>query len=242
MEFSAILYTMNNEKQSFKLSYIQSSHFVRDAILGMSDGLTVPFALAAGLSGAVDSLNIIIAASLAEIAAGCISMGLGGYLAGKSDVEHYDKEKRRQQREIRETPENEAKEVVEIMQTYGVDEVHSQPIIEALKKDHGAWTRFMMRFKRELEEPEPNQALKSGLVIGGAYVVGGIIPLLPYFFADTPREGLIDSIVITALTLVVFGFVKGKISDIKPWSSALRTLGLGGAAAFTAYAVAKWIG
>lgn len=233
---------METIKKPSKFDYIKSSHFVRDAILGMSDGLTVPFALAAGLSGAVENLTIIIAASLAEIAAGMISMGLGGYLAGKSDVEHYEREKRRQQREIRETPEDEARAVTEIMQNYGVDGEHSKPIIEALKKDHTAWTHFMMRFKRELEEPEPNQALKSGLVIGTAYFVGGIIPLLPYFFASTPREGLIESIVVTALTLVVFGFVKGKIADVKPWPSAVRTLGLGGAAAFTAYAVAKWIG
>lgn len=232
---------MDTIKQSSKISYLRSSHFTRDAILGMSDGLTVPFALAAGLSGAVDHIGIIIAASLAEIAAGCISMGLGGYLAGKSDVEHYDKEHRRQQREIREEPEAEAATVVSIMENYGVDAVHSEPIVTALKKDHGAWTHFMMRFKRELEEPEPNQAMKSGLVIGGAYVVGGIIPLIPYFFANTPKEGLIDSIVVTALTLVIFGYLKGRVAEIKPWTSALRTLLLGGTAAFVAYAVAKWI-
>ena len=231
---------MNITQPEQKKPFI-SGKFLSDAILGMSDGLTVPFALAAGLSGAVDNLNIIIAASLAEIAAGCISMGLGGYMAGKNDVEHYDKEKRKQQHEIRENPEGETRAVVTIMKGYGVDEVHSQPILDALQKNHPAWVHFMMRFKRELEEPDANQALKSGIVIGGSYVIGGIIPLTPYFFASTPRDGLIDSIVVTALTLVVFGYAKGKFTDVKPWPSAARTVALGGAAAFVAYAVAKWI-
>src|ERR1019366_7999086 len=204
---------------------------VRDIVLGMADGLTVPFALAAGLSGAMVASRIVIAAGLAEITAGAIAMGLGGYLAAQSDAEHYATERAREEQEVDEKPEVEALEVQGILQTYGLDSAESMTVTNALRKRRKAWIDFMMRFELGLEEPEPARAIQSGITIGGAYVAGGLIPLAPYFFMPTALAALPISIVVTLSTLLVFGFVKGRYTGARPLRSAIQTLVVGGIAA-----------
>src|SRR5271168_1701653 len=149
----------------------------------MADGLTVPFALAAGLTGAVDSSHIIVVAGLAEIAAGSIAMGLGGYLAARSDAEHYASEREREENEIVEKPAAERAEVLEILQSYGLTREQSQPILTAFETRPKVWVDWMMRFELGLEEPDPGRALRSALTIAAAYIAGGLIPLSPYMVA-----------------------------------------------------------
>src|SRR6266481_4827880 len=156
---------------------------VRDIVIGMSDGLTVPFALAAGLTGlATATTGIIVTAGLAEIAAGSIAMGLGGYLAAKSDAEHYASEQRREQKEVAEIPEEEMEEVAQVFRGYGLTKEQVAPVVHALSERPKAWVDFMMRFELGLEEPKPDRARISALTIGGAYVAGGFLPLAPYIF------------------------------------------------------------
>src|SRR5437588_6228350 len=174
---------------------------IRDIVIGMSDGLTVPFALAAGLSGAVSSTTIIITAGLAEIAAGSIAMGLGGYLAARSDAEHYASERLREQQEIIEKREAEKEEVMQVFQSYGLAEQESVPIVEALSQRPEAWVDFMMRFELGLEKPDPKRALTSALTIAGAYIVGGLIPLSPYMLIPVAQTALPVSVVATLIAL-----------------------------------------
>ncbi len=178
---------------------------VRDIVIGMSDGLTVPFALAAGLSGAVSSAAIIVTAGLAEIAAGSIAMGLGGYLAARSDAEHYASERQREQQEVKEKPHAERSEVADVLTSYGLTPEESAPIVEALSKRPEAWVDFMMRFELGLEAPDPRRALRSALTIAGSYIAGGLIPLLPYIVLGHPSTALVISVVVTLLALLVFG-------------------------------------
>lgn len=214
---------------------------VRDIVIGMSDGLTVPFALAAGLSGAVSSSAIIITAGLAEIAAGSIAMGLGGYLAARSDAEHYASERIREQQEIKEKTEAEKAEVREVFTTYGLTEEESAPIVEALSKRPQAWVDFMMRFELGLEEPDPKRALTSALTIAVSYIVGGLIPLSPYFFFSPATKSLYISVVATLIALLVFGYIKGRFTGAKPFRSALQTALIGGLAASAAFLIARLI-
>lgn len=214
---------------------------VRDIVIGMSDGLTVPFALAAGLSGAVSSTAIIITAGLAEIAAGSIAMGLGGYLAARSDAEHYTSERRREQQEIDEKTEAEKAEVMDVFISYGLTEVESAPIVEALSKRPHAWIDFMMRFELGLEEPDPKRALRSALTIAGSYIVGGLIPLSPYFFFSPATIALFVSVIATLLALLVFGYIKGRFTGTKPLRSAIQTALIGGLAATAAFLIARLI-
>src|SRR5512134_3328976 len=165
--------------------HFTSSAVVRDVVIGMSDGLTVPFALEAGLTGAINSTGIIVTAGLAEIAAGSIAMGLGGYLAAKSDAEHYVKEREREKREVAEIPHEEMREVAEVFQAYGLTEDETWPIVQALRRQPKNWIDFMMRFELGLEKPNPRRALVSALTIASAYVGGGLIPLFPYFITQT---------------------------------------------------------
>ncbi len=214
---------------------------VRDIVIGMSDGLTVPFALAAGLSGAVSSTTIIITAGLAEIAAGSIAMGLGGYLAARSDSEHYASERLREQQEIKEKADAEKAEVVEVFTSYGLSEVESRPIVEALSKRPDAWIDFMMRFELGLEKPDPKRALTSALTIAASYIVGGLIPLSPYFFLSPASSALLVSVIATLLALLVFGYVKGHFTGTSPLRSALQTALIGGLAAAAAFLIARLI-
>ena len=222
--------------------HFTSSEVVRDVVIGMADGLTVPFALAAGLSGAIDQTSIIVTAGLAEIAAGSIAMGLGGYMAAKSDAEHYAKEREREKREVAEIPHEEMREVAEVFQAYGLTEDQTWPIVQALKRQPRNWVDFMMRFELGLEKPNPKRALTSALTIAGAYVAGGLIPLAPYIFSQSISAALLVSIVLTLIALLVFGFVKGRFTGTKPLRSALQTALIGGVAAGAAFGIARMIG
>jgi vacuolar iron transporter family protein len=221
--------------------HFTASEVVRDVVIGMSDGLTVPFALAAGLTGAIHSTSIIVTAGLAEIAAGSIAMGLGGYLAAKSDAEHYAKEREREKREVAEIPHEEMREVAEVFQAYGLTEDETWPIVQALRKQPSNWIDFMMRFELGLEKPEPRRAVISALTIAGAYVAGGFIPLTPYIVADTASTALLFSVAVTLAALFIFGFVKGRFTGTKPMRSALQTALIGSVAAGAAFAIARLI-
>lgn len=214
---------------------------VRDLVIGMSDGLTVPFALAAGLSGAVASAHIVVTAGLAEIAAGSIAMGLGGYLAARSDAEHYASERVREEREVIDMPEEEKREVAKVFESYGMTEAESSPVIEALSKRPEAWVDFMMRFELGLEQPEPNRAWKSALTIAAAYIGGGLIPLSPYFLVARASQALTVSVALTIAALAVFGYAKGSATGVPGWRSALQTTLIGGLAAAAAFMLAKAI-
>jgi VIT1/CCC1 family predicted Fe2+/Mn2+ transporter len=214
---------------------------VRDSVIGLSDGLTVPFALAAGLAGAVDATAIIVTAGLAEIAAGSIAMGLGGYLAGKSDVEHYANERAREEQEIAATPDLEAAEVMELLESHGLTREESEPVVNALRKRPEAWRDFMMRFELGLEAPDPARARRSAFVIGAAYAVGGVIPLAPYMVAGSAATALPWSVAVTLAALALFGWVKGNFTGSPRLRSALQTTLIGGAAAAAAYAIARLV-
>lgn len=221
--------------------HFTASEFVRDVVIGMADGLTVPFALAAGLSGAVAAARIIVVAGLAEIAAGSIAMGLGGYLAAKSDADHYASERRREEREVDEIPEEEAREVLEVFQHYGLTREESVPIVDSLRQRPKQWIDFMMRFELGLEEPDPTRAVRSATTIAGAYVAGGLIPLAPYMLMADAHSALIVSIVFTIFALAVFGSVKGHYTGMPPAASAVRTALIGGLAAAAAFGIAKLV-
>jgi vacuolar iron transporter family protein len=214
---------------------------VRDIVIGMSDGLTVPFALAAGLSGAVSSTGIIVTAGLAEIAAGSIAMGLGGYLAARSDTDHYMSERRREQLEVKTMADAEKAEVGEIFVSYGLTTEESIPVVEALSKRPDAWVDFMMRFELGLEEPDPKRALTSAITIALSYIVGGMIPLSPYLIFPKAQTALQVSVGITLLALLIFGYVKGHFTGAKPLWSALQTALIGGLAAGAAFLIARLI-
>jgi len=219
--------------------HFTAGEIVRDLVIGMSDGLTVPFALAAGLTGAIESTGLIVTAGLAEIAAGSIAMGLGGYLAGRSDVEHYASERAREAREIAEKPAVEAEEVAVVLRQWGLTAEESAPVVEALKRRPDHWTDFMMRFELGLERPDPRRALTSACAIGGAYVAGGLIPLAPYVFTPHAGTALGVSAAVTGVALAVFGGVKGRFTGVGALRSALQTLLVGGLAAAAAFAIAR---
>lgn len=221
--------------------HFTSSEVVRDVVIGMSDGLTVPFALAAGLSGAIQQAGIIVTAGLAEIAAGAIAMGLGGYLAAKSDAEHYAAEEKKEHQEIREIPREEMREVAEIFREYGMADEHIRPVVEAMSRKPKEWVDFMMRFELGLEKPDPKRARISAAVIATSYVVGGMIPLAPYMLFHTAHTALIISIVVTLIALAIFGLVKGRYTGARPLKSALQTTITGGLAATAAFLIARAI-
>ncbi|MCX6350884.1 MAG: VIT1/CCC1 transporter family protein [Bacteroidetes bacterium] len=219
--------------------HFTGNDIVRDVVIGMSDGLTVPFALAAGLSGAIDNTTIIVTAGLAEIAAGSIAMGLGGFLASKGDREHYDNELSREYREVQDVPEREAQEIIEIFEEYGITKEEATPVVEALKRNPDKWVDFMMKFELGLEQPSRKRAYTSALTIGFSYIVGGFIPLIPYMVYKDAGKGLIASAVITLIALFVFGIIKGRYTGTKPLKSGVETLLIGGIAAATAYFIAS---
>lgn len=221
--------------------HFTASDTVRDVVVGMSDGLTVPFALAAGISGAIAVSHLVVTAGLAEIAAGSIAMGLGGYLAGRSETEHYQSERRREEAEVESVPDIEAREVERIFATYGLTTEESTSVVGALKKRPGAWVDFMMRFELGLEKPDPRRALISAVTIGGSYAVGGIIPLGPYFFVSNAHSALLVSAAVTVVALGIFGFVKGRFSGARPVVSAAQTVVIGGIAATAAFLLARAI-
>src|SRR5574338_99839 len=218
-----------------------ASDSVRDVVIGMSDGLTVPFALAAGLTGAIAASSIVITAGFAEIAAGSIAMGLGGYLAAKSDNDHYKSEKQREYKEVKDMEQLELDEVSEIFKGYGLNQVEIEPILKNFKSKPDKWVDFMMRFELGLEQPDPKRAYRSAATIAFSYIAGGLIPLSPYFFFSDAQQGLLFSALVTMIALLCFGFVKGKFTGAKPIRSALQTVLIGGLAAGIAFLLAKII-
>lgn len=221
--------------------HLKSSDFIRDTVIGMSDGLTVPFALAAGLSGAVDSNGVILTAGLAEIVAGSIAMGLGGYLAGKTELDHYRSELKREYEEVERVPEREIDEVKEVFAEYGLSPDSQEIIAQELSKDKTKWVNFMMRFELGLEEPHPERAKKSAMTIGISYFIGGLLPLTAYLLTENPTDGLYVSVIFTSLCLFIFGYFKSKVTGQPAIQGALKVTFIGLLAAAAAFGIAKLI-
>jgi VIT1/CCC1 family predicted Fe2+/Mn2+ transporter len=219
--------------------HLKSSDFLRDVVIGMSDGLTVPFALAAGLTGAVSNSSIIVIAGIAEIVAGSIAMGLGGYLAGKTEQDHYGSELKREYEEVDRVPDQEKKEVKEFFENIGLSEELQEKATEEIAKDKKQWVDFMMKFELGLDKPDPKRATKSALNIGVSYAIGGIIPLSPYFFIANSTEALKFSVIATLICLFVFGYFKSKMTGVPVLSGALKVMLIGAVAAAAAFGVAK---
>jgi len=219
--------------------HITSSEFLRDIVIGMSDGLTVPFALAAGLSGAVNNTNIIVIAGIAEIAAGSIAMGLGGYLAGKTGKDHYEAELKREYYEVENLHDREVEETKEFFANIGLSEPVQKMATEEIIKDKKRWVDFMMKYELGLDKPDPKRATKSAMNIGFSYAVGGILPLAPYIFISETMKALQVSIVVTLISLFIFGYFKSKITGVNPFAGALRVTLIGAMAAAAAFGVAK---
>ncbi|OYU96048.1 MAG: iron transporter [Bacteroidetes bacterium B1(2017)] len=235
---------MLNHTHNHQEEHFSGSEIVRDIVIGMSDGLTVPFALAAGLTGASQGNGVIVTAGLAEIVAGSIAMGLGGYLAGKTEIDHYASELKREYLEVEIYPEKEKQEIRDVFQEYGLSEASTEVIVEELSKDKDKWVNFMMRYELGLDKPDINRARQSALTIGISYIIGGIVPLSPYFsfFTSTPQDGFIYSCIITAICLFTFGYFKTRIIGQPPVSGAFKTLFIGAIAAGSAYFIARLIG
>jgi VIT1/CCC1 family predicted Fe2+/Mn2+ transporter len=221
--------------------HFESSATVRDIVIGMADGLTVPFALAAGITGAAVAIDIVVTAGIAEIAAGSIAMGLGGYLAARTERQHYFAERTREEQEIIRVPHRERREVVDIMAEFGLTQEECAPLLAGLERNPKAWRDFMMRFELGLEEPNPSAAAKSALTIALSYTVGGLIPLLPYMLTKTPHVALAFSTLVTLSALFVFGYFKGRFTGTGALKSAWQTLAIGGAAASAAFLLARLI-
>lgn len=220
-------------------SHLKSSNFLRDVVIGMSDGLTVPFALAAGLSGAVDASKIIVIAGIAEIAAGSIAMGLGGYLSGKTEQDHYTNELKREHHEVENLRHKEITETKEFFANIGLSEEIQDLATEEIARDKDRWVDFMMKYELGLDKPDPKRATKSAFNIGLSYVVGGLIPLSPYFFIASSLEATKYSVVVTLISLFIFGYLKSKFTGVNPWLGAIRVSMIGALAAGAAFGVAK---
>lgn len=219
-----------------------ASATVRDVVIGMSDGLTVPFALAAGLTGtAVATSKLVVIAGLAEIAAGSIAMGLGGYLAARTDRDHYQSERERENRECVELPEKETEEVAGVFRSYGMSEEEMAPVVKAICSDQKRWVDFMMRFELGFEEPDPKRARNSAVTIAASYILGGLVPLSSYMVVDSLQTALTVSVVVTLIALFIFGYVKGSLTGIAPFRGGLQTVVIGGLASAAAFTLARLI-
>jgi VIT1/CCC1 family predicted Fe2+/Mn2+ transporter len=224
-----------------KEQHVSGSETIRDVVIGMSDGLTVPFALAAGLSGAISSSGIVVTAGIAEIVAGSIAMGLGGFLAGRTEVDHYNSELKREYDEVERVPEQEKAEVKEVFAEFGLSSQLQDQIADELAKDKTKWVEFMMRYELGLEEPHANRATKSAITIGISYIIGGIIPLSPYVFINNSETALYYSCVVTLISLFIFGYFKSKMTGQPAWSGAFKVVIIGALAAGAAFLMAKLI-
>jgi VIT1/CCC1 family predicted Fe2+/Mn2+ transporter len=222
-------------------THFEASATVRDVVIGMADGLTVPFALAAGLSGTVSSTAIVVVAGLAEIAAGSIAMGLGGYLAARTERDHYRSERAREMRETVEIPERETEEVADVFRGYGMTEPELAPVVKAICSDQKRWVDFMMRFELGFDEPDPRRARNSAVTIAASYILGGLVPLAPYIFLGRLSAALSLSVALTLVALFVFGFVKGRLTGISAFRGGLQTVAIGGLASAAAYGLARFI-
>ena len=222
--------------------HFEASEIVRDVVIGMSDGLTVPFALAAGLTGTLTATSkLVVVAGLAEIAAGSIAMGLGGYLAARTDRDHYLSERQREIRETVELPEKETEEVADVFRSYGMSEEDLQPVVKAICSDQKRWVDFMMRFELGFEEPDPLRARNSAITIALSYILGGMVPLSSYMMVSDLQVALRFSMAVTLVALFVFGFVKGRLTGIAPLRGGIQTVVIGGLASAAAFGLARWI-
>jgi predicted membrane protein (TIGR00267 family) len=221
--------------------HVNSSETIRDIVIGMSDGLTVPFALAAGLSGAVSSSTLVVTAGIAEIVAGSIAMGLGGFLAGRTELDHYSSELQREYDEVKRVPEEEKAEVKEVFAGFGLSDALQQQIADEMAKDEDKWVDFMMRYELGLEKPQPNRATKSAITIGISYIVGGIIPLSPYLIINNSEVALYYSCAVTLVCLFVFGYFKSKFTGQPAITGALKVVIIGALAAGAAFGISKLI-
>lgn len=221
--------------------HFTAGELVRDVVIGMSDGLTVPFALAAGLTGAISQTHVIVTAGVAEIAAGSIAMGLGGYLAARGDAEHYAHERAREEEEIVTMPDAEAQEVRDIFKTYGLSDTESTTVVDSLRRRPNDWVDFMMRFELGLEAPEPGRAWKSALTIAAAYIVGGVVPLSAYMLLTDAHRALQLSVIVTLVALAIFGGIKARFTGVPVLRGVLQTTLIGGLAATAAFLIARWI-
>jgi VIT1/CCC1 family predicted Fe2+/Mn2+ transporter len=223
-------------------THFEASDTVRDVVIGMADGLTVPFALAAGLTGtAMATSKLVVIAGLAEIAAGSIAMGLGGYLAARTDRDHYQSERAREVRETLELPQKERDEVAEVFRDFGMSERDLTPVVDAICSDQKRWVDFMMRFELGFEEPDPLRARNSAVTIAVSYVLGGLVPLSSYMFVDNLHSALLVSVGVTLVALFLFGYFKGKLTGIAPFRGGLQTVVIGGLASAAAFGLARWI-
>ncbi len=230
---------MSHSHDAHHEHHFRSTETVRDVVIGMSDGLTVPFALAAGLSGAHVASSVVVLAGLAEIAAGSIAMGLGGYLAARTDAEHYQSERKREVIETRELPAKEIAEVREVFEGFGLTATQIQPLVDAITADEERWVDFMMKFELSLEAPDPARAVRSAATICVSYIVGGLIPLAPYFFTKDLSAALVASVSVTLAALFVFGGVKARLTGIPLWRGGMQTATIGGLAAAAAFSIAR---
>ena len=221
--------------------HLESSDLLTDIVIGMSDGLTVPFALAAGLSGAVNNTSVIIIAGIAEIAAGSIAMGLGGYLAGKTEQDHYNSELKREYDEIEHKSDIEKEEVRIVFREWGLSEEVTEKATQEIIKDKDRWADFMMKYELGLDKPDPKRAGRSAFNIGISYIIGGLVPLSPYFFINESLNGLKISVAITLVCLYVFGFFKSRMTGVNPYTGGLKVMLIGAAAAAAAFGIAKLI-
>ncbi|CCH03639.1 protein of unknown function DUF125 transmembrane (plasmid) [Fibrella aestuarina BUZ 2] len=222
--------------------HLRSSDMISDIVIGMSDGLTVPFALAAGLSGAVANSSLVVTAGIAEIVAGSIAMGLGGYLAGRTEQDHYESERRRESLEVETVPEREKEEVREVFAHMGLSPALQIAVADELARDKTKWIDFMMKYELGLDEPDPNRATKSAFTIGASYVLGGLVPLAPYFFVTQPHQALLYSCGVTLLCLFVFGYFKSKVTGQPALTGAFKVMLIGALAAAAAFGVARLFG
>jgi VIT1/CCC1 family predicted Fe2+/Mn2+ transporter len=222
--------------------HFTASETIRDIVIGMADGLTVPFALAAGLSSADVGTKVVVTAGLAEVAAGAIAMGLGGYLAARTDAEHYESERRREFCEIKEVPHREEEEVADIFRGYGLAEEHVAPVVAAISAQADRWVDFMMRFELGLEAPDAGRARTSAMTIALSYIAGGLVPLAPYMILPALSTALWASIAVTLVALFVFGYIKGKFTGLVPIRGGWQTALIGGLAAAAAFAIARAVG
>eukprot|EP00743_Colponemidia_sp_Colp-15_P005342 GILK01005744.1.p1 GENE.GILK01005744.1~~GILK01005744.1.p1 ORF type:complete len:312 (-),score=41.94 GILK01005744.1:263-1135(-) len=226
----------SHDKHSEK--HFMSSEVVQDAILGMSDGLTVPFALAAGLAGAVSSSSVVVTACIAEIVAGSISMGLGGYLAGRSEIDHYDSERKRELQECEDVPEKEKSETREILAEQGVPADKLESVLDGITRNRERWVDFMMKFELGLDRPNPSRAWMAAFVISFSYLIGGLIPLIPFLIIPEVIPALKVSIIETIIALFVFGIVRGHFTGVSKFKSAIQATIVGSLAAGIAFGVA----
>jgi len=233
---------LHHSRTQHEEQHMKSSELLRDIVIGMSDGLTVPFALAAGLSGAVNNTDVIVIAGIAEVAAGSIAMGLGGYLAGKTEQDHYNSEEKREYDEVENLRDREIEETKEFFANIGLSKELQIKATEEIAKDKKQWVDFMMKYELGLEKPDPKRATKSALNIGVSYIVGGLVPLSPYFFVSAPAEGLKISVIVTLICLFVFGYFKSRLTGVNAWWGAVRVMLIGAVAAGAAYGVAKLFG